>query len=585
MNTHESVRSLLAAGALSCLALPAAAQCTQNWFLDLRSVEVRKVREPSGDRPYFITYMFRARHYAAGSAEVRLVRYEPHDWVSKPEYRGSLPAGDHLFPGQSAAIPSWQGLHMWRNVRMRGSPLDAMAREGIRLNDRANAAANIDRIAEIFAAAGDSELMGALVFCLDNNFTPPHMVHDHFDRGRPVIEAFLREQIESGAMWDRLVDRIRRFNITTVDGLGDFIQTELTTNLARPLSAVLNDIDKLAWATNSTYNPDVQVSREQFVFTTVSGMPARELVDSKGIVTTAGSLQALGGRRTLVGTGRGSGAEYVLMRTLLPDRCSDEEITALNLRIRTGEDDLRSGSSLIALARFTSGPSIAIPLVGAFSPATSLPNRSDRVFTMAVPSRRRSDLHSIDLIFSGPGDDWHLDAFSVSAHGPTYSGPVLAVSGYPLRRFREGASVQTFEIGCPACRVDQLLVQELEVGLLLTNDLPRYSGPLWLDLELAGQKALPLLLNPEVGSLGGKTLISRYLRLPAKIPAREILGLKLRFESEKAVSVDGVQLRATPTQESAGFTLLDISGSPLFTLDPKQPAHSIRLIGKRSNEQ
>ena len=98
----------------SAFALPAHADEVE---IDLQRVRVDRARERGGDRSYFVTIKFRARHGARGSTSTTLYEREPHDWVGKAQYRAPVVNG-HLPSGRTATLPRWMGRIHWDNVEV-----------------------------------------------------------------------------------------------------------------------------------------------------------------------------------------------------------------------------------------------------------------------------------------------------------------------------------------------------------------------------------------------------------------------------------------------------------------------------------
>jgi hypothetical protein len=218
-------RIVLAAALGMALGLPPAsalAQCptptpgvpgVATWRLRLQQIRVVRVREASGDRPYFTALVFRSCFGGRGTTRVEVVEREPHDWVSKPEYRGGarLRRGDHMGPGELLAIPEWMGKFEWDGLPLvnvsRGLPTD------------------------------EPWLFGAVIFSFDNNNTPPHVVRNILNTMRDNMVGLLRQAVErTGAVtW-------------TADQW-----TAMAAGLAEGVSSFRNNFQL---SVGSTFNPD-----------------------------------------------------------------------------------------------------------------------------------------------------------------------------------------------------------------------------------------------------------------------------------------------------------------------------------------
>jgi len=143
------------------------------WRLRLERVRVVRQRENSGDRPYFASLVFRSCLGGAGTSVVDLVEREPHDWVSKAEYRGgvSLSRGDHMSAGESLAIPGWMG-----EFSFGGMPLTDVSPAG--------------------APLGSPWIFGVVIFSFDNNNTPPHVIRNILNTVRENLLGVLRSSVE-----------------------------------------------------------------------------------------------------------------------------------------------------------------------------------------------------------------------------------------------------------------------------------------------------------------------------------------------------------------------------------------------------
>lgn len=286
--------------------------------LDLRDVQVVRPRERSGDRPYFVTIVFRSQLHARGSTSVHVMEREPHDWVGKPRWhRGAR--GGHLHAGDRATIPSWMGDIVWRDVDI------------VALDPR-------DRGSVIRAA--NAEIMGAIVIGLDNNNTPPHVVRNLVDRLAGEVTKILRAQVERGAI-------ARSF----ASG-----GPAMTSSLTRLNMDFLSTGDKLKlffqMTVGSTFNPDRITGIEAIVIPAISGL--REQTGSSAIRLPDGSVTARSLVRSPGDADRtlrfdSSGADWrvrtsLRVRPTASPTADGRRYDRLAIRIDTGDDDLRGGN-------------------------------------------------------------------------------------------------------------------------------------------------------------------------------------------------------------------------------------------------
>ncbi|NJN23121.1 MAG: hypothetical protein HC810_00195 [Acaryochloridaceae cyanobacterium RL_2_7] len=159
MNTAITKCTLLAlfGVGLGFISAPTPSLAQSTWRMNLSELEIIRQREASGDRPYFAIIQFRSRFGTRGSTQVNVISHEPHDWVSKPALRGTLPSGrDHMFAGERTTLPFWMREIEWRNLNQVSDP---------RVDGRLDPAR--------LEAALRMDVVGVVIVGLDNNNTPP----------------------------------------------------------------------------------------------------------------------------------------------------------------------------------------------------------------------------------------------------------------------------------------------------------------------------------------------------------------------------------------------------------------------------
>lgn len=392
------------------------------WRLRLESVTVDRARESGGDRPYVVMIAFQSQLFARRSTRVELYEREPHDWVSKPEYRGTrrLRRGDHMSAGETLPIPEWMGLHVYNPVAM--TSLAPPARTAIR-----------------------APLFGALIVVLDNNNTPPHAIRNVGVMLRDWTEAYLREQVESGRIAgaaaggglnrDALQDSLVAFAERAMWRLdaGRVLETAFGLTVGP-----LGNPDKLV-GIQALLFPAIEEIRSEANEGTFSVPILGEEVGWSVAVAPPGD----GFRRDLVFDG--SGARYRVRASLSQQRVPEAaRASRLTLRLRTGDDDLREGSRVRATALDASGRSLGeVDLNRGARWADRATNTV--VLTLREPTLVR-DIARIRLTFASgsgmSGDNWNLDMLTVYTDP---AAPALASrQGRPLMRFTGDA--RTFEM-------------------------------------------------------------------------------------------------------------------------------------------
>lgn len=396
------------------LALGSAAHAQDTWELSLNDVTVERARESGGDRPYFAVLTFQAQALNRRATRVELYEREPHDWVSKPEYRGStrLRLGAHMSQGETLPVPDWMGRHLFDPVTT--VPAGASSLE-----------------------QASAPIYGLLIVALDNNNTPPHAIRETLSVVRDWFERFLDEQIGRGQIASTIQDG--RINEDTLESaFRDFI------------GEAFSDLDKglvlktaVDYAVGSWGNPDHLVGLHALVFpaiadadeirqTTFIDVPVLA-TDTVGVSFRVGPPTALT-REPLIF--EGSGARYQLRVSLTSARpTADLHVGGLTLRIRTGDDDLREGSHIRATAYDRRGVSLgSTDLNGGQRWA----DRQEH--TVRLPFRSPvllADVGRVDLAFtSGPGlsgDGWKVDMISVFENPATSA--LWSRQGRPLHEF------------------------------------------------------------------------------------------------------------------------------------------------------
>lgn len=397
------------------------------WRLKLADVEVVEQREASGDRPYFAVIQFRSRFNSRNSTEVKVLSYEPHDWVSKPEFRSGLSArGDHIFNRQRAALPFWMGNIEWQNMTPLPSPF---------VGD------TID-LRRVTPEVLRMEVAGAVIVGLDNNNTPPHIIRGLLDSIGQVLDQALREKIERNTA---VVASAATFNRDFEDRLGE---------IAIGLVTVPRVVELLGQLTvGSTFNPDQMIGIQTFMMPVLDGFPAGDesrTVDLPNVVT-AGPIEFR--TRTVALqpwsetlTFKGSGGEYRVSARLEGSACRST-VRDLNFSFLSGDDGLRGDSRLELELDVAGREPMIIPLGGGDG------DRTNAMFTRTarLPAAvNRSDIRQVGIRFASRGgfglsqDNWTLNAMQVVAGGET----VVSSSGRPLMRFTGQQRRMMVETGC-----------------------------------------------------------------------------------------------------------------------------------------
>lgn len=408
------------------LFVPGKVNAQATWRLKLADVEVVEQREASGDRPYFAVIQFRSRFNTRNSTEVKVVSYEPHDWVSKPEFRSGLSArGDHIFSRQRAALPFWMGTE-WQNMTPLPSPF---------VGDSIDLRLVTPEVLRM-------EVAGAVIVGLDNNNTPPHIIRGLLDSIGQVLDQTLREKIERNTA---VVASAATFSKDFEDRLGE---------IAKGLVTVPRVMELLGQLTvGSTFNPDQIIGVHTFLMPVLNGFPER--VEPRSInlpnVIVAGPVEFRSKTLALQPwsetlTFKGSGGEYRVSARLEGSACRGT-VRDLNFSFLSGDDGLRDDSRLELELNVAGREPMVIPLGGGNG------DRTNTMFTRTarLPSSvNRSDIRQVGIRFSSRGgfglsqDNWTLNAMQVVAGGET----VVSSSGRPLMRFTGQQRRMMVETGC-----------------------------------------------------------------------------------------------------------------------------------------
>ncbi len=402
---------------------------TPSWRLRLDRVTVDDQRESGGDRPYFITIVFRSRIACSHSTVVSVVEREPHDWVSKSEYQhgARLRRGDHMSPGESLAIPAWMGTVTWDAM-----PVVATNAAGVPLD-----------LPWVF---------GAMVLAIDNNNTPPHEMRRLGEQVAANLQAVLQANVEPVSAL-----RLARAGLPR----------EAQDSLAIQLGRGLDDFERILQMTvGSAFQPDRVVGIQVFLWPAVQGLPRQDLAFPIRLSQPRSSIgvqihqQAPAPfERTL--QFEGSGARYTVSARL--ERVSVPvadtlTIRALQLGITTGDDNLRDDSDVQLLVEFRD------PRTGNVMLAPFAVNRNARGQRYGLGSRQEwqklervegrqwhvGDIRRVGVRFEQGGggvgkDNWDMDAVRVAfqlapsatagAPTPALTGLLLQAQGRPLKRF------------------------------------------------------------------------------------------------------------------------------------------------------
>jgi hypothetical protein len=384
------------------------------WRLSMDAVQVERMREGDGDRPYFVALKFQSQLFTRNSTRTELVQCEPHDWVSRAEYRRTGRVGPGritLVNGERLPVPEWMGHFDWDPVAV------------VEPN-----------------AAGNAHLMGVLILALDNNNTPPHAIRGVAEQFQIWLQRFLREQVEMG----RIAGAINLRDGTVNEAALQQRFEEFGRNIIRELDVgkVLETGFQLT--VGSTFSPDKLVGVHALILPAVRGIP---------MVERSGEFSApLIGERVnwnlLVSTPtqinrdlafQGSGARYIVPIRLSNSGLSPTAaMSELQLRIFTGDDDLRRNSiarAYVTLRDGRRGPTAELNR-GAGWGGYSV-NRA----SVPLPrDSRTGDVRSVTLTFQGgstgpfdTADNWNVNAVAVYGQGTV----MKVARGRPLVRFTE----------------------------------------------------------------------------------------------------------------------------------------------------
>ena len=394
------------------------------WRLTLERVHVEQQREGGGDRPYFVSVAFESQLFRRGTTRVEVVEREPHDWVSKPEYRatGRVAAGrDHLFVGESLPIPAWMGDVRWQPVIL----------------------------AEPDLSAANARLFGVIVLGFDNNSTPPHAMRGLAEQAGVWLDRFLRERVESG----RIASAV---NLRT----GTVSEEALNAQFLEFGLQILHELDAgriletLFQATvGAAFNPDKLVGVHVLLFPAVQGIALAERSKAFSVPLLGEDVQV----RLLVATPEvmnrtllfeGDGARYTV-----PFRLTSAQFAAtapegqLDLRLASGRDGVRRNSRARAVVTLRDGRT---------GPTAELNNGAEwadfsehEAIVLLPPGTRLGDVEHLTVTYesgsTGPFDsydNWDLDAVTVALDGG--AGVVKVARGRPLIRFT--GDTRTFTI-------------------------------------------------------------------------------------------------------------------------------------------
>ncbi|MEM9482467.1 MAG: hypothetical protein AAGA83_02130, partial [Cyanobacteria bacterium P01_F01_bin.116] len=258
LGIRKQLLIVLGAG-LTVAAVQLQAIAQETWRLTLSDVEVVRQREEGGDRPYFAIIQFRSRFGVRGSTQVNVISHEPHDWVSQPALRGSLPSGgDHMFAGERTILPFWMREIEWRIL----SPLSSPFVDGRIIPDRV-------------AAALNTEIVGVTIVGLDNNNTPPHVVRGLADTIGDILAETLRDEVEPNTAIVAVDDTFR-------SNLEDKLEA-----LARSAFTFDRVIDLVAQLTlGSTFNPDQLTGIQVQILPALDAFPQSNALRNLDLPTT-----------------------------------------------------------------------------------------------------------------------------------------------------------------------------------------------------------------------------------------------------------------------------------------------------------
>ncbi len=432
-------RVLLLIVCLLTLSTDSIASAQETWRLKLQDVRVVTQRERDGDRPYFAVIQFRSRFATRNSTEVKVVCHEPHDWVSKREFRGSLPVGQtHMHRGQHVHLPFWMSEVEWRNATPLPSPF---------VGDRFDLARTTPAIAR-------TEILGAVIVGLDNNNTPPHAIRNLLNLISTALSRTLQEKIERYSVAHAGDPQFQQNLESRLEAIAaSLISIETVVDLAGQLTI------------GSTFNPDQLVGLQVLVMPALDQYPIRHGARTINLPTTvtAGPVEAHSVTRALqpwtdTWTFKGSGAEYQVRASCYRADCASL-LRNLTVSMLSGDDGLRQNSSLELELEVTGREPIILPLGQGDGDRRHSAIRR----TVSLPQPiSRSDLKKIGIRFTSTSqgleghDNWTLSALHVH-HG---SETLLATSGNPLVRFTGQNRRAMFDVSCSAANPIALLPTE-----------------------------------------------------------------------------------------------------------------------------
>ena len=399
------------------------------WRMSMRQVNVQQQRESGGDRPYFVTFQFESRLFLRGTTRVDVIEAQPHDWVDKAEHRARgrvSSTRSHLFNGEVMPLPAWMGELGWGDINV--VPQDA---------------ASILR--------SNPHVFGAIVIGFDNNNTPPHVIRNAADQIATWLKRFLQQEVEGGRIINVIDLRAGTVNEAELrakfEAFGRSIASEIDAG------KVIENAFQLTLG--STFNPDKIVGIHALIFPAIAGIPVVERseafsaplvgenVNWSVLVGTAAPIS-----RTLLF--QGSGARYAvpfrLTNSILPDATT---MSSLQLRIATGEDDLRTNSRLSGFVTLRDGRRSTVQELNG---RRGLGAWSEFTTSIELPRDTRfRDLQSLTLSFAsgstGPfdtTDNYNIDSVAVMLSGGAVA--LKVVRGRPLVRFTGDSREFTFAL-------------------------------------------------------------------------------------------------------------------------------------------
>lgn len=399
------------------------------WRLSIEEIRVAQARESGGDRPYFSIIQFQSRFSSRRSTEVSVISHEPHDWVSKSNLRGRLPAGgDHMFAGELTEPPFWHKTLEWRDLRVLPAPPAGRVSPG-----------------DIDPRLVNLPIVGAVILMFDNNNTPPHNVRNLSVRLAEKIEEVLDEEVARSNVLAALRPDFRRGLERRIEALAEDLFSDA-------------EIAELAlqMTVGSTFNPDKLIGLQVVMLPALDSFPVSEstrLLPNLPLITD-GRVPA----RTLVRSLQpweetlafsGSGADYLVRVDLDRVACTDGgPIESLSVSMLSGDDGLRDNSTLtLELDRGPGRSALSVNLGRGDGDS----RHSAFVRTARLPEAMpRAQLRGLRLRQDSGGsptqgrDNWTLNALEVRA-GDT----VLASrSGQPLHRFTGQQPVLELSLAC-----------------------------------------------------------------------------------------------------------------------------------------